>query len=141
MADNKLQPTDQPVEEFLAGVPDETRRADARRLTEIMERLSGHKARVWGYGIVGFGEYHYKYESGREGRAGRVGFSPRAKELVVYLVDGYANRAVQLARLGRHRTGKSCLYIRKLADVDQAVLEEMIADSLAWMREKYPEGA
>ncbi len=141
MAENKLQPTDVSVEEFLANVPDETRRADARALVATMERLSGYPARVWGYGIIGFGEYHYRYDSGREGHAGRVGFAPRAKELVVYLVDGYAERADQLARLGKHRIGKSCLYIKRLADIDQTVLEEMIRDSLAHMREKYPDGA
>jgi hypothetical protein len=141
MAENKLQPTDEPIETFIAGVPDETRRADARALVEMMERLSGYPAVVWGYGIVGFGEYRYRYDSGHGGRAGRIGFSPRAKELVVYLNDGYAKRGEQLARLGKHRIGKSCLYIKKLADVDRAVLEEMITDSLAWMRERCPERA
>jgi hypothetical protein len=141
MAENKLQPTDQPVDAFIASVPDETRRADARTLVEMMERLSGYPAVVWGYGIVGFGEYRYRYDSGREGRAGRIGFAPRAKELVVYMNDGYAKRGEQLARLGKHRIGKSCLYIKKLADVDRAVLEEMMRDSLAYMRDKYPEGA
>ncbi len=138
MAENKLRPTDEPIAEFLGNIPDPQRRADAETLVGMMERLSGEPATVWGYGIVGFGTYRYRYDSGREGEAGRVGFSPRARELVVYLNDGYAGRGEQLARLGKHKIGKSCLYIKRLSDVDEGVLEEMIRDSLTYMDEKYP---
>lgn len=138
MAENKTKPNEAGVAEFVAKVPDPQRREDAEALVQIMQRLSGEPPRMWGPSIIGFGSYHYKYESGREGDMARVGFSPRAKETVIYLVDGYQGKEAQLARLGRHRIGKSCLYIRKLADVDQEVLERMIAASLAYMDEKYP---
>jgi len=138
VAENKTQPTKVRVEQFIAGVPDPQRRADAEAVAAMMARLSGEPARMWGSSIVGFGSYHYRYESGREGDAARIGFSPRAKELVLYLADGYEGKEAQLARLGRHRIGVSCVYIKKLADVDQGVLEEMITASLAYMDEKYP---
>lgn len=141
MAENKTQPTTEPVDGFLARIGDDGRRADAEALRAMMERLSGQPAAMWGPSIVGFGEYRYRYDSGREGRMARIGFSPRAKELVVYILDGFEGRADLLARLGRHRTGKSCLYIRRLADVDGGVLEELAARSLERMRERYPEGA
>lgn len=138
MAENKTQPTALKVADFIDAVPDPQRRDDAKAVCAMMERLSGEPPAMWGPSIVGFGFYHYKYESGREGTMSRIGFSPRAKELVLYLVDGYEGKEAQLARLGKHRIGKSCLYIKKLADVDQAVLEEMITDSLAYMDEHYP---
>ncbi len=140
MAQNKTQPTQVSADAFIAAVPDPTRRADAQALAAMMARLSGEPAKMWGPSIVGFGSYHYRYDSGREGTMGRIGFSPRAKELVVYLVDGYEQRGDLLARLGKHRIGKSCLYIKKLADVDTPVLEELITVSLAYMDEKYPRG-
>ena len=141
MAENKTKPTGASVDDFIAAVPDEQRRADAKTLLAMMERLSGEEPYMWGPTIVGFGSYRYKYDSGREGEAGRIGFSPRAKELVVYLVDGYEGKEAQLARLGKHRIGKSCLYIKRLSDVDQGVLEELITASLAEMDEKYPRSA
>ena len=141
MAENKTRPTGASVDDFIAAVSDEQRRADAKTLLAMMERLSGEEPYMWGPTIVGFGSYRYKYDSGREGEAGRIGFSPRAKELVLYLVDGYEGKEAQLARLGKHRIGKSCLYIKKLGDVDQGVLEELITASLAEMDEKYPRSA
>ena len=105
----------------------------------MMERLTGEPPVMWGPSIVGFGRYHYKYESGHEGDMCRMGFSPRDRELVVYLVPELLAQAEARSRLGKHRIGKSCLYIKRLSDVDEAVLEEMAADSLAWMNEKYPE--
>lgn len=138
MTANKTKPTAVRVDEFIAAVPDPTRREDARTLTALMQRLSGEAPIMWGSSIVGFGSYHYKYDSGREGDMARIGFSPRAKELVLYLVDGYEQRGDLLARLGRHRVGKSCLYIKKLADVDVAVLEELMTASLAYMDERFP---
>ncbi len=102
-----------------------------------MTRVTGWEAQMWGPSIIGFGRYHYVYESGREGDFMIVGFSPRKANLVVYLMPGYEDLTDQLARLGKHKIGKSCLYINKLADVDQGVLEEMITISINKMRENY----
>ena len=141
MAETKTKATAIDAKEFIAAVPDAIRRADAERITAIMQRLSGEPPKMWGPSMVGFGEYTYQYASGHGGTTARLAFSPRAKELVLYLSsDGYAGKEAQLAALGKHRIGKACLYIKKLADVDEAVLEEMIADSLAWMDKKYPRG-
>jgi hypothetical protein len=139
MAQNKTQPTGASVEDFIAAVPDEQRRADARTLLAMMERLTGEAPYMWGPTIIGFGSYAYKCGK-RDETAPRSGFSPRGKETVVYLDPEYPGKQDQLARLGKHRTGKSCLYIKKLADVDEGVLGELITTSLASMDEKYPRG-
>jgi len=138
VAENKTKPTAASVADFLDAVPNARRREDAKKVCTMMERLSGYPPVLWGPSIVGFGSYHYKYDSGREGDAGRIGFSPRSTALVLYLVDGYRRKEAQLARLGKHKIGVSCLYINRLSDVDEAVLEEMVRDSLAYMDEKYP---
>jgi hypothetical protein len=104
-----------------------------------MERLSGEPPALWGPSIVGFGTYHYRYESGREGDMPRIGFSPRARELVLYLIGGFPRHQELMDRLGRHRTGKSCLYIKSLDDVDRDVLEALIVEALDHMRAAYPE--
>jgi hypothetical protein len=135
MAELKTRPTSVSVDDFLDAVPDPQRRADAGVLRATMERLSGEPAAMWGPSIVGFGTYHYRYESGHEGDMARIGFSPRARELVLYL---YPRDPALMDRLGRYRTGKACLYIKRLADVDAAVLEQLCAESLDHMREKYP---
>ena len=140
MAENQTQPTAVAVADFIAAVPDPVRRADAETVCAMMARLSGEPAMMWGPSIVGFGSYSYLCGK-REERFLRIGFSPRAKELVLYLLPGYEGKEVQLAKLGKHRTGKSCLYIKKLADVDQAVLEDLTAEALAWMDAKYPKEA
>ena len=124
MAQNKTQPTPVDVDTFLASAPHSD---DARALAALMARVSGEEATMWGPAIVGFGTHHYRYDSGREGDICRIGFAPRKAELVLYgipLTDA-------LARLGKHKTGKSCLYIKRLSDVDTAVLEEMIRE--AWV--------
>ncbi len=143
MAEIKTKATEMSVDEFIEAVPIEQRREDAKKLRAMMERLTGEQAKMWGPSIIGFGQYHYKYESGHGGTMARLGFSPRKAELVLYvLVEGDQERQqAQLARLGKHRTGKCCLYVRKLADVDEAVLEELTADSLAYMNRKFPEDA
>ncbi len=138
MAANKTVETSADVAAFVANVADPVQRADAEALIQMMATASGHPPKMWGPSIIGFGSYHYKYDSGREGDSLRIGFSPRKGQTVVYLVDGYQDRSDQLARLGKHKIGKSCLYIKRLSDVDQAVLGEMIADSLAYMNAKYP---
>jgi hypothetical protein len=138
MAQNKTRPTGASVEDFIAAVPDEQRRADAKVVAAMMGRLSGEQPYMYGPSIVGFGSYRYKYDSGREGEAPRIGFSPRARELVLYLSDGYEQHAELMARLGKHRTGRSCLYIKQLAHVNMAVLEELTVASVAVMDGKYP---
>ncbi len=138
---NKTQATGTDVEGFVAAIADPGQRADAAMLCDLMQRLSGAPPVMWGPSIIGFGRYHYRYDSGREGEMCRIGFSPRKGQTVLYLNDGCGDHAAALARLGKHKTGKSCLYIRRLADIDLAVLETMVADSLAWMAQKYPDQA
>lgn len=136
MAANKTQETDADIGSFLAALPDPTRRADALALCETMARITGEPPRLWGPNIIGYGRYRYKYESGREGEWMLIGFSPRAKQLVLYLGLGAGGREDLLARLGRHKTGKGCLYLKSLADADPAVLETLIAQSYAGARER-----
>lgn len=127
---NKTQPTDVDPMDFIASVEHDVRRADAYRLVEIMREETGEEPYMYGPSIVGFGTYHYVYESGREGDAPASGFSPRKAQMVVYLIGGYEDvYAEQLDRLGPCKVGKSCLYIKKLDDVDEGVLREMIRDS------------
>jgi hypothetical protein len=140
MAEIKTKATGVSVDDFIDAVPNPQRREDGKKIRAMMERLSGEPARMWGPTIIGFGSYHYKYDSGHEGTMCRLGFSPRKAELVLYvLTDGAAEgEEAQLARLGKHKTGKCCLYIKKLSDVDEVVLEEMVVGALAHMDEKYP---
>ena len=137
----KTKQTEVTVDAFIDAVPDEGRREDAKKLRAMMERISGYPARMWGPSIVGFGRYQYKYASGHEGEMARIGFSPRAKELVLYVLDGSPRQQAMLDRLGKYKTGKCCLYIKRLSDVDEGVLEELAVDALDHMREKYPEYA
>ena len=137
MAENKTRPTAVTVADFIAAVPDPVRRADAEQVCAMLARVSGEPAVMWGPGIVGFGRYSYLCGKRQETFL-RIGFAPRAKELVLYLLPGYDGKDAQLAKLGKHRLGKSCLYIKTLADVDMAVLEDLAADALAFMDEKYP---
>jgi Domain of unknown function (DU1801) len=143
MAEIKTRPTGVAVDQFIDKVPIPQRREDAKKVRALMERLTGEPAQMWGPTIIGFGQYHYKYESGHEGDMCRLGFSPRKAELVLYVLteDGTPEEKALLARLGKHRTGKCCLYIRKLSDVDEEVLEELVAESLAYMNRKFPGGA
>lgn len=136
--ENKTQSTEASVEAFIQGVEPEAKREDAFRLLAIMEEVSGEKAKMWGPSIIGFGEYHYKYESGREGNFMRVGFSPRKAKHSLYIMSGFSHYDEIMGRLGKFKTGKSCLYVNKLADIDEAVLRELIKASLDWMEEKYP---
>jgi hypothetical protein len=131
MAENKTQATDESVDAFLAKVEPEQRRDDGRIVAEMMARISGEPATMWGPSIIGFGTHHYRYESGREGDICRIGFSPRKAQLVFYIGAGSGRLDPLLAKLGKHSTGKGCLYIRKLSDVNQAVLEEIIASAWA----------
>ncbi|MGX4642123.1 DUF1801 domain-containing protein [Massilia sp. SYSU DXS3249] len=137
MAENKTQPTDASVDAYLGAIANAGRRQDCAVLVEMMGRITGAPATMWGAGIVGFGSYHYRYESGREGDAPLAGFSSRKGDISVYLMPGFEGQETRLARLGRHKAGKACLYLRKLADVDLAVLEELIDNSVADMRQRY----
>jgi len=122
-----MRQTSAPVEEFLARVPDEQRREDARRLCVMMRDIAGEPPVMWGASIIGFGTYHYRYASGREGDSPLAGFSPRRRHLVIYLVGGFEDRYQPvLARLGPHQAGKGCLYIKRLGDVDHDALRELI---------------
>jgi len=137
-AKNKTTATEKSVRDFLNSVKDDQKREDSFKILSMMERLSGYEAKMWGSSIIGFGEYHYKYESGREGNMCRIGFSPRTQNLTLYMIPGYSEYADELSRLGKHKIGKSCLYIKRLSDVDESVLEEMIIKDLKAMDEKYP---
>lgn len=134
---NKTQVTDSDVRAFLSSVGDPKRRDDSFIILSMMEQVTGHSPKMWGTSIVGFDTYHYKYESGREGDFFKVGFSPRKQNLTVYIMTGFKRYAELMARLGKHSTGKSCLYIKRLEDVDMGVLKELITESYKFMVEKY----
>lgn len=133
-AKNKTVETAASVGAFLDTVADPVVRADCDALVAMLERVTGEKAAMWGTAIVGFGSYHYVYESGREGDMCLIGFSPRKQNLTIYVVPGFEFYADQLARLGKHKLGKSCLYLSGLKGLDLGALEEMLADSVARMR-------
>jgi hypothetical protein len=139
MAENKTKPTAVDVDDFIDAVPDPQRRQDAKALCAIMERVVGEPPRMWGPSIVGFGRYRYRYDSGREGEAGVAGFSPPAKEMVVYLPADPPDKDALLRRLGKHKAGTSCLYIKRLTDVDAGVLEALIAGAAKASKERYPD--
>jgi Domain of unknown function (DU1801) len=138
MAENKTKPTKLSVAAFIYALTDPARRADAKALLKLMQTAAGEKPKMWGPSIIGFGSYHYKYESGREGDMPVVAFSPRKAATVLYGLTGFSEAAALLAKLGKHTTGKGCLYIKKLADVDQHLLEAMIVKSLAAKRARHP---
>lgn len=140
MAENKTMPTGADVDVFLAAVPDAQRRADALELRAMFQRITGEEPVMWGASMIGFGSYRYRYESGREGEWLATGFSPRARELVLYLMADAPDREALLQKLGKHRTGKSCLYIKRLSDVDREVLETLVRRSLEALRRRYPDG-
>lgn len=137
MADLKTKATPRSVTEFIAAVEHPVRRADAGALMAMMERISGEPATMWGPSIIGFGRYHYRYDSGHEGEMCRIGFSPRAANLVLYVATREGDEAA-LAKLGKHKRGKGCLYINKLADIDLAALEDLVAEGWALMQRRHP---
>jgi hypothetical protein len=128
MAENKTKATQLSVAAFIAALTDDAKRADAKALIKLMQDATGEKPKMWGPSIIGFGSYHYKYESGREGDAPLIGFSPRKSATVLYGLKGAGSEAL-FAKLGKHTTGKGCVYIKKLADVDPKVLGALIARS------------
>lgn len=136
MAKNKTQETELSVNDFILKIEDETKRKDAFTLLEILERVSGFKAKLWGPSIIGFGTYHYKYESGHEGDAPILAFSPRATALTVYLSASFGLRDTLLEKLGKHKASKGCVYIKKLADIDLGVLENILIQQIKYTEEK-----
>lgn len=136
MAENKTKPSDASVEAYLASRANERQTADCRVLMTMFGKLTGQPPTMWGPSIVGFGSYRYVYESGRSGEAPLAGFAVRGRELVVYL-DCEDGDTSLLANLGRHRTSKSCLYFKQLADLDLSVLEQLVADSIARVGRRY----
>ena len=138
MSDLKTRPTDASVEAFLDAVDDERRRSDACVVAGMMAEVTGSTGVMWGSSIVGFGTYHYRYASGREGTFFETGFSPRKRALTLYVMAGFSEYEDLLGRLGRHATGKSCLYVRRLADVDLDILRDLLARSVDYVRAKYP---
>lgn len=139
MSEAKTKATTASVEAYLSGIEDESRREDCRAIMALMSRVTKQKPVMWGSGIVGFGSYHYRYDSGRKGDACITGFSSRKSDISIYLVAEGPERRALLAKLGKHRIGKSCLHIRRLGEVDGEVLEELIASSLAEVRRRYPQ--
>ncbi len=137
MAENKTKPTKVSVASFIAALSDPTKRADARTIVQMMQAATGEKPVMWGPSIIGFGHAHYVYESGREGDMCQTGFSPRKTGLVLYVLTGFRDEKSLLAKLGKHSTGKVCLYIKKLADVELKVLEEIIVKAVAHTRAKF----
>ena len=139
MAETKTRPTGAGVESFIDAVENPTRREDARTVLAMMERNTGCEPKMWGPSIIGFGSYHYRYDSGHEGIACRLGFSPRKAQLVLYVLTETEGEAELLARLGKHKIGKCCLYINKLADVDMGVLEALTRRAWDRMNRRYPD--
>jgi hypothetical protein len=137
MAENKTKPTTISVPAFLDASTDEERRADAKALARLMQKVTGYEPVMWGPSIIGFGSYHYAYESGREGDMLIVGFSPRKAANVLYGLIGFDGAEALLAKLGKHTTGKGCLYIKKLADVNMNVLETLVEEAVATTRARH----
>jgi len=137
MAQNKTQATKMKVSEFIAAIDDPQKRKDCRELMKLMREVTGKRATMWGTSIVGFGKYHYKYASGREGDHILTGFSPRKQALTVYIISGFKAHPELMEKLGKYKTGKSCLYIKSLDDIDRTVLTKLVTESVKYMRENY----
>lgn len=137
MADLKTQPNDASVDQFIQSVDDEQRRNDCLILLPLIQRITQKEPKMWGDSIIGFGSYHYKYKSGREGDWFVTGFSPRKRETTIYIMPGFDKYSDLLETLGKHRLGKSCLYIKKLSDVDTSTLETLFTRSVADMKSMY----
>ena len=138
MAENKTKATDAAVTDFLATIEHPTRAADAQVLMDLFRRVTGFEPKMWGPTIIGFGQYHYVYDSGREGDCCATGFSPRKAAQSIYVMPGYNDYSEILSRLGKYKIGKACLYVTKLADIDLEVLEELIRAGLRDLDAKWP---
>lgn len=137
MADNKTQKSKACVADFLNGIADKQRRADCKAVAKMMRAVTGKNAKMWGSSIVGYGTYDYKYASGREGSFFLCGFSPRAQNLVVYVMSGFSQHKTLMAKLGKYSTGKSCLYLKELDDINPKVLQSLTERSVKYMRKTY----
>ncbi len=138
MAALKTKKNDQSVTQFIANIAEDSKRAYAETLCQLMEKLTGEPAVMWGDSIVGFGAYHYRYDSGREGDWFLTGFSPRKQNMTVYIMPGFDRYPTILSNLGKYKTGKSCLYFKKLEDINLDLLSTLISESVQYMRNRYP---
>jgi len=136
MAETKTRPTGKSVSAFIASIESEQRRKDAKKLLALMKKVTKKPAKMWGPSIIGFGSYHYVYDSGHEGDACVAGFSPRKSALTIYLMPGFAEYGPLLKKLGKVKTGKSCLYIKKLDDIDMPTLEALVVRSVRWVEKR-----
>jgi hypothetical protein len=139
MSELKTKPTDASVQEFLDRVDDPARRKDCEEVLEMMRSVTGKEPRMWGTGLIGFGQYRYRYESGREGDWPLSGFAPRKESLTLYIMAGVERFPALLKRLGKHKVGKGCLYVKRLSDVDPEVLEQLVRSSVEHVRKQYGE--
>jgi hypothetical protein len=137
MAELKTKPNKASVDKFLNSVKDERKRKDCFKVLELMKKITKEEPVMWGPSIVGFGSYHYKYESGREGDFFLTGFSPRKQSLTLYIMAGFKRYSEIMKKLGKHKTGSSCLYNNKLEDIDMKILKELITESIKYMKKKY----
>lgn len=137
MATNKTVPTKTSVTEFIRTLDSSQRRADSKVIMKMMRKITGHRPVMWGDTLIGYGKYHYVYDSGREGDACLTGFSPRKQNMVIYIMPGFKSYSALLKKLGKHKTSVSCLYFNKLADLDCQVLEKLIEKSVVEMRKRY----
>ena len=138
MAENKTKPTDVSVDDYIASRGNEQQQADCRELIALLRKITGQPPKMWGPSMVGFGSYRYTYESGRTGEAPLAGFAIRGRELVVYVdADGGDTQKSLLSKIGKHKIGKSCLYFKRLADLDRPVLEQILTNSVAAMKQRY----
>ncbi|MCB0487105.1 MAG: DUF1801 domain-containing protein [Cyclobacteriaceae bacterium] len=140
MAEPKTKKNADSVEGFLSKVKDKQRKEDCLKVLELMKKATGEKPMMWGASIVGFGSYHYTYASGKEGDWPLTAFSPRAQNLTLYIMPGFDKYDGLMSKLGKYKTGKSCLYLKKLDDVDQNVLQKLIGESVKYMKKKYKVG-
>lgn len=138
MSDLKTKKTKASVRSFIDNIEDEQKRKDANELLKLMRKVTGKRATMWGDSIIGFGEYHYKYKSGREGDWPVTGFSPRKQNISIYIMPGFSRYKKQLAKLGKHKHSVSCLYIKRLSDIDVEILEAIVRDSIEQMKLIYP---
>ncbi len=136
MAETKTKPTAVSVKDFISTVPDEQKRKDSLVLIDMMSKITKEEPKMWGPSIIGFGSYHYKYESGHEGDMCITGFSPRKAAISVYILMGFNKSSELMKKLGKYKMGKSCLYVKKLTDIDTKVLEELIEESVKYIKNK-----
>lgn len=138
MAENKTKPTSASIDDYIASRANDEQRADCKSLMSLLKRVTGEKPKMWGPSIVGYGSYHYTYDSGHSGEAPMTGFAIRGRELVLYLMAESDEQKALRAKLGKHKMGKSCLYFKRFSDLDSEVLSEMVRTSIADLKHRYP---